>query len=355
LSNADLPHRDASGFFIQRPRATLNLHYLFSFYGDENQLEPQRILGSVVRRLHSVPGLSNTVINNAITANLSFLAASNLAEEVEQVKFTPLYLSLDELSKIWSVFFQTPYALSVAYQASVVLVEPDLAPVSTLPVLRPRIEVVPFRQPRIESVDPQMVVFAPDALLSIRGNDLKGDDTLVQFGTQTAPPDPKSTGQRLIVTLPGGLLAGINRVQVVHRLPRPDGPAVKAFESNAAVFMLQPRLSADPVFSMETDPVTGDPLPTITVNVEPDIGQRQRVILLLNEFSPGNPAPRAYSFEQTNGSTVVDSISIPVRSAEPGTYLVRLRVDNAESLLTVDTDETSPTFGQMIGPTVTIP
>ena len=39
------------------------------------------------------------------------------------MKFTPEQMTLDDLSKLWSVFFQTPYALSVAYEATVVFVE----------------------------------------------------------------------------------------------------------------------------------------------------------------------------------------------------------------------------------------
>src|ERR1051326_8249061 len=52
LRNADLPTRNASGQAGQRPVAALDLHYLMSFYGADKQLEPQRVLGSVVRTLH---------------------------------------------------------------------------------------------------------------------------------------------------------------------------------------------------------------------------------------------------------------------------------------------------------------
>ena len=52
----------------------------------------------------------------------AFLTTSNL-EEVELVKFTQLPLSLEELGKLWSVFFQTTHVLSVAFQGTVVLIE----------------------------------------------------------------------------------------------------------------------------------------------------------------------------------------------------------------------------------------
>ena len=60
------------------------------------------------------PVLLRQMIQDAIAA-APFLTTSNLADAVEQIKFTPMALSLEELSKLWSVFFQAPYALSVAY------------------------------------------------------------------------------------------------------------------------------------------------------------------------------------------------------------------------------------------------
>ena len=52
-----------------------------------------------------------------------FLAASNLEVETETVKLTIMPLNLEELSKLWSVFFQSTYNLSVAFQASVVIID----------------------------------------------------------------------------------------------------------------------------------------------------------------------------------------------------------------------------------------
>ena len=120
--NTDLPTRDQNGTVRQRPRAALDLYYLFSFYGNENRLEPQRVIGSVVRALHVQPVITHKMIQSAVSSS-AFLSGSNLAEEVELVKFTPLSLSLEELSKLGSLFFQTAYNLSVAYQASAVLIE----------------------------------------------------------------------------------------------------------------------------------------------------------------------------------------------------------------------------------------
>ena len=49
------------------------------------------------------------------------------------------------MSKLWSVFLKTDYVLSLAYTASVVLIETDeLPPADALPVLKPLITAVPF-------------------------------------------------------------------------------------------------------------------------------------------------------------------------------------------------------------------
>src|SRR5215216_5475616 len=41
--NADLPTRNSDGQAVQRPRAAIDLHYLLTFFGNEVQLEPQRL------------------------------------------------------------------------------------------------------------------------------------------------------------------------------------------------------------------------------------------------------------------------------------------------------------------------
>src|SRR5439155_18021587 len=109
------------------------------------------LLGSAVRTLHARPVLTRQMIRDTVSS-VAFLANSNLADAVELVKFTPIPLALEELSKLWSVFLQTPYVLSVAYQGTVVLIESEETPQAALPVRERNVYVVPFRQPVIEQV-----------------------------------------------------------------------------------------------------------------------------------------------------------------------------------------------------------
>ena len=135
LRNADTPTRDATGRLTQRPRAALDLFYLVSFFGDADTLEPDRMLGATVRDLHARPLLNAQAITDAI-ASRPALSRSDLAAAVERVKFTPIGMTLDELSRLWSVMTQTPHALSVAYQAAVVLIETEEPAPIAAPVLR---------------------------------------------------------------------------------------------------------------------------------------------------------------------------------------------------------------------------
>lgn len=140
--NNDLPTRQSNGMLVQLPQAAVDLHYLFSFYGGETELEQQQLLGSTIRTLHSQPVLTRQTILNTI-ANHGFLSESDLADAVESVKFTHIPLNLEELSKLWTIFFQTPYVLSVAYQASVVFLTKDQQPFVPQPVREPVIHVQP--------------------------------------------------------------------------------------------------------------------------------------------------------------------------------------------------------------------
>ncbi|HEX6732598.1 MAG TPA: DUF4255 domain-containing protein, partial [Pyrinomonadaceae bacterium] len=219
--NTDLPTRRGNGDLIQRPQAALDLHYLLTFYGDEKLLQPQRVLGSVVRTLHSRPILTRDVIRRTIAKAefIPFLVNSNLADAVELVKFTQLPLSLEELSKLWSVYFQTRYSLSIAYQGTVVLIESEDSTHAALPVRARNIYVRPFRQPLIERVRSddgvEALIFA-DSTVVISGQRLRGDVTRVRVsGVEVTPAIANVSDTEITLPLPADLRAGVHGVQIV--------------------------------------------------------------------------------------------------------------------------------------------
>lgn len=117
--HADLPTRRGDGTAVARPQQALDLHYLLTFSGDEADLEPQRLLGLAVSTLTARPVLSRQLVRDAIARAVAddptaWQQFADLAEQVDQVRLTLRPLDLEELSKLWSTFFQVPYRLSVA-------------------------------------------------------------------------------------------------------------------------------------------------------------------------------------------------------------------------------------------------
>ncbi len=145
MRNNDLPTRASDGTLVTRPAAALDLHYLISAYGDETTLVGQRLIGSVVRTLHEIPILPKDVIEE--TGQLPHLADSDLAEAAQRVRFVPTVMDIDETSKLWGMLYQTPYSLSVVYQATLVLIDGREKPVPAKPVERPDVRVLPFGAP----------------------------------------------------------------------------------------------------------------------------------------------------------------------------------------------------------------
>lgn len=361
--NADLPTRRSDGALMQRPQAALDLSYLLTFYGDESKLEPQRLLGSVVRAMHSRPVLTRDLIRKTMLnpTNPTFnglLVKSNLADAVELVKFTPLPLSLEELSKLWSVFFQTHYSLSIAYQGTVVLIESEDSTQGALPVSARNIYVVPFRHPLIEEVRSQAAdqpIISTSSIV-ITGKRLRGDVTIVSVGgVEVTPASADVSDTQIIVALPAGLHAGAQGLQVIQpRLMGTPPTQHRGVESNLAAFVLHPTINK----KIDGNPDITVALPNVTVNLSPQVGKTQRARLLLNEFNPpADRAARAYSFDSAPHNRTTDpdetnTLTFPIAGVTAGDYLVRVQVDGADSSLEKDPNESDPKF---VGPKVTIP
>jgi hypothetical protein len=385
LRNADLPTRRADTSMVHRPQVALDLHYMISFYGDESGLVPQLLLGSVVRTLHAQPVLTRemirSAINNAATSPhlRDALRGSNLAEQIELVKFSPLHLSLEELSKIWSVFFQIPYTLSVAYQGTVVLIESDDLPQSAPPARVFRSAVGPFSQPVIEQiavragtnqpVRPDMPIILGSTLL-FSGRQLQGrKGTVLQIDGIEVKPTPKNVSDTLL-TLPlmtdpqesdlqaSNLCAGVQGIQVIHLTMEGTPPvAHHGVASNIAAFVLRPvivPINGQPATVELQDRGDGQQEKVVNVMLTPAAGKAQRAVLFLNEIGPNKDQPldhppHAYSIEADPRLETGDTLTFPASGILPGTYLIRVQVDGAESLLDVDTDTASTTFNLYTG------
>jgi hypothetical protein len=359
--NNALPARRSDGSLAARPEQALDLHYLFTFSGDENALEPQRMLGAALTALAVQPQLSRERLRDVIARAVAddpgtWIRFSDLAEQIDLVRFDALPLSVEDLSRLWAMFVQAPYRLSVTYQASVVLLDADLAVQPALPVRDRGLDAAALSIPAITRViadssptDPGL----PGTLLRVEGERLRGTSLtrLLLDGVEVPLTAAQLSGTVIRVALPATVPAGVRSVQVVH--PRLIGtPAVErnGAESNAVPLVVRP---------VVTGPVTAGPRPAsgtveVTVPLSPPVGRSQRVVLLLNEYQPpGDQAGRAYAFAAPSPAPDAPpspaSVVVPVADVAPGTYLVRVQVDGAQSVLAPGPD------GRFATPRVVIP
>ena len=343
LRNEDLPTRSADGRLQQKPQAALDLHYLIAFYGNDQELEPQRMLGAVVRDLHARSTLTREQIRTGIVG-INYLTGSDLADAIEAVKFTPISLSLEESSKLWSILLQTKHALSIAYQGSVVLIESLDTPQQALPVSDRGVTGTPFIQPvigQLRVVDangaelPINQAIELGSSLLIKGKNLKGQNTQVLINDAEITVASITDTNIRLVPLPAQLpdttplRAGATSMQILHSMLLGSPPLPHpVIGSNVVPFMLRPAISAS---------LQGA---AIRIKFTPRVGKTQRVILILNELT-ANLKPEGYRLNAPKdngitaaGSTDTDSIDFPTSGiVAAGTYLVRVQVDSAESLL----------------------
>ena len=372
--NVGLPSRSSSGDRIANPPLALDLHYLLTAYG-ASEFHAEILLGYAMQLLHENPVLSRDAIRRTLApvspvtgvilpTPLNTLIASELADQVETIRLTPMTMSTEEISKLWMAI-QSHYRPTAVYQASVVLIESKTSTRSALPVANDKrgIYVVPFRFPAIYDVVNTLGDRAPITVgsnIAIRGRDLIGDSTFVNFdGTEIGAPS-NATADRielgLTSPLPAGIYAGVKGIQIVQKIRMGD-PLVdhRGTESNVAAFVLRPTITNGPIIgagdvvglTSSSETINGGVVEfragSLRVKFDPRVGRNQKVTLILNETNVApNAVTHSYTFTapSSNGLALgvddTDTIEIPFRRVVAGTYLVRVQVDGAESVLTQD-------------------
>ncbi len=368
--NVGLPSRNSDGDRISSPPLAVDLHYLLTAYGPKN-FYPEIILGYAMQLLHDCPVLTRDGIRKALSPSSpppdfpTALATSELADQVEQLRITPETMDTEEISRLWTAL-QAHYRTTAAYRVTVVLMESKRSFKSGLPVASRNLYVLPFHQPTIDSVTSDVSDTAPitaGSAILIKGEQLRGDVTQVLVGgfdLTAAVTDLHDTQIRIALpsSLPSGLYAGVQVVQVVHKVPMGTPQQDhRGVESNVEALVLRPIMTPSIQGTVVTSTVNGVTVKSgqIKADFNPKVEKTQRVLLLFNEQNPApGSVPRAYSFPAPAGNGVVDpdtetpSILIPFTNVIPGTYLVRVQVDGAESQLALDGS------GQYATPNVTI-
>lgn len=374
--NSGLPSFDSGGSRVSNPPLALDLHYILSAYGS-SELHMEILLGHGMQLLHETPVLSRAAIRRSLTPpvsnvdagdlplSLRALSTSNLADQVEQIKISPEEMNVEEMSKLWTAF-GAKYRPTAAYHVSVVLIESQRSTKSALPVQARNIYVVPFKEPVIEKIGSQSALNAPVSFeqkilagyrVVLQGYQFSSDIVLVNIdGIEVTPAAADISDKTVSFTLPASLAAGIHGVQVVHPILMGSPPLPHTgVSSRSEAFVLSPLIESAQALNVQG---TGNAPRSANVRLEisPAVTDTQRIILFLNEFNPPDPqAPaRSYSFQLLVSSVLsppgsVEIVTIPISGVRAGTYLVRIRVDGAESPLNSDIN------GRYNSPTITIP
>lgn len=358
--NVGLPSRDESGARLVNPPLALDLHYLLTAYGVD-ELHAEILLGYAMHLLHETPVLDRQAISTAVAGAtvpgsilppaFQALSASDLADQVEQIKIIPVTQSTEEMSRLWSAL-QAHYRPTAAYQASVVLIQARAPGRNPLPVLTrgPRDPtdgrergvvatpglIPPF--PLLTAAEPpnrQLAARLGDPLI-LSGHNLEGTNLQVRFEhpRRDTPLDivvgTNANGERIAVTLPNDLQASSDwppgAWTVTAMLQRPGETRVRT--SNSVPMMLAPRLDIP-----SSTAVRNAGRVTITLAFGPQVRPGQTVGL-----NAGGREALPQPFTAATGSLDFAFPNLPA-----GAQWLRLRIDGADSLL-VDRSVDPPQF-----------
>ncbi|MBD2189431.1 DUF4255 domain-containing protein [Pseudanabaena mucicola] len=339
-------------------QVVVDLYYMMSCYGNDAELQPQRVLGSVVSTLADKRILTPELIRSTCNdATFPFLADSDLADQIQQINIVPVDISLEDLSKAWSVFYQVPYVLSIAYRACLVVVEGRENFQKALPIRDTSpAGITPFpATPHIEQVLPQGNRFEPIVLgtvVIIRGRNLQSQTVEIKIGELLFSPlsvqDREITFALAEVT---AIRAGVQSIQVLHRLASTSPLMTNTVTSNVMAFVLCPTIINVTVSQLEA---VEDNLRSalLTVQLDVTVQEKQKVSIALNEWTTDSPA--IYMFDRPPLSESSNIIEIPINNVKVGEYLLRINIDGAESKLGIDDNPGSPTFNWYNSPKISL-
>jgi|WetSurSiteA1Bulk_404760.scaffolds.fasta_scaffold00963_7 hypothetical protein len=338
--NMDMPGLVKPGETGQPPLA-LNLYYLITAYGeDDKEIFSHLLLGQAMSVLHDHPILDPTEIADA-------LASAGLQDQIERVRITSQPMSLDEISKLWMVF-QTQYRISSAYQVEVVLIESKQTIKAALPVLRRGSEdqgvtVLAASLPTITEINlpnSQTSARLNDELI-IKGTHLDTEGMRVRFSnlrlkdpieiTPTSNGDETQLRVRLS-DLPDALIKLVPGFYTVALVV--ESPGLPKWTTNEVPFALAPTITVAPNVQRAGNF-------SLTLTSSPRISENQRVILLFGDGRQIEVQSTMLSNPADNSKPTTLTIEVP--NAKQGTYVVRLRVDGADSM-PFDPTVTPPQF-----------
>jgi hypothetical protein len=366
LKNQEIPGEGHPGAY-GNPPLSLNLHYILTAFGETDtgvdaDVKAQSILGDAMRVLHDFPVISADLVQLKKAATPPILDPT-LLDEFEQVKLSLQPKSLEEISRIWTALPRVNFRRSVTYEACTVQIESKQIRRSGLPVRSRRVYAITMQSPQIEEIfrqppllGAQIAVVQEGETLRLVGYNFAGASTGVvidDVSVGVTPSAPPATDSQIDVVVPASQFsAGTHSLQVVRPILLTEvkgQPPVQRgnFSSNAVAFQLIPQLvlPAAGTFSPDASNV-------VTLTVTPKIQPNQQVSLLLED----QVFPRIVTPPMATATTIQFQLPVsPAPALPPDSYLMRVRVDGAESRLALDTNPASPTYLQYVGPMCVIP
>jgi hypothetical protein len=217
---------------MKRQPLALTLTYLLTAYakkGDataQDDITAHQILGNALTVLHENPVL-NDIHDGDFDADLNTNFADELRNSFEKIKITPLPISMEEFSKIWTGLSKA-YRLSVAYEVSLVQIAPtSVGPFTGPPVQRTSLGVATIGIPEIASITPSSGPVGTD--ISITGGRFKtpGMATKVIIAGETLSEADltKLTNNEIVVRIPEAPSRGPSLPVVVSVNDRESKPA----------------------------------------------------------------------------------------------------------------------------------
>lgn len=362
--NKGLPARDSRGELRSAPPLAVNLHYLVSTFS-ANMYVAEALLGHTMRILHEAQVITREAVRRAlvpspVTALGTALQAAGLADQIELIKLSPTAVALEDMSRIWSAF-QAHYRTTVAYEASVVFVDPHTLARPALPATSRAVFGEVLALPEIERIGDAGVPVTTEDTLVVTGRRLLGaSGTILRIGDADIVPPSTSTASEISIDLTTAPRprAGVLGVVLIHTRGMGE-PLVQheGVSSAVAALILRPAITGTSVANGATWTVDGVAYSdgVLTLDFGREVGRDQKLEVLLNEDNaPASRSRRGYLLTSRpghglpEGSKEFGTISVSYTNLARGDYLVRARIDGAESLLAAGGD------GRFATPLVTL-
>jgi hypothetical protein len=199
LKNQEIPGRGHPAAY-GHPPLSLDLRYLMTTYGqledqEEGDLSAQTILGDAMRVLNDFGNRIDQlkIVNPVAGTPGDPILDPDLAQEFERLKVVLHPMSLDDITKVWSVASEVNFRRSVVYEVTVVQIETPAPRVRPQPVETRRIIMTVRKRPEI--VDAYVSPVAPGDAIG---------ETRVRIGDEITLIGQYTLADKLYVRL-GGL------------------------------------------------------------------------------------------------------------------------------------------------------